>query len=377
MTESVVPGPAASYYQGHYWNDLPAVQRQLNVRATGDPDLAWHDHLRDRWGPFDRALVINCGNGWVERTLIERGVISRAVGTDVSTDLLDQAAGAARDLGLDLDYHVLDTNSAAFPDGPFDLVVNHAALHHVAYLDRVVRALCRLLTPDGVFVTWDYVGPHRNQYEAAAWEAAWQVNERLPPVVRNDLRYPHLPTMLATDPTEAIHSELVLPTLRRYLRIEHERALGGAIAYPVLTHNERLHGSDDAATVDAAAEAVMAADAEYTDGHPETTLFAYVVGRPDPVVLDDADQLAAWSAEEDEREATAVRSGGRYHPPTALGALSESLADARDVVAATPDRPATASDPAAVAATIPGRVLAQALYERLLARLRSRIPRRR
>jgi SAM-dependent methyltransferase len=79
-----------------------------------------------------------------------------------------------------LDYEQLDTNTAKFPTGPFDLVVNHAALHHVAYLDRVARKLCEILSPDGVLVSWDYVGSHRNQYSGAQWEAAWKVNLDLP-----------------------------------------------------------------------------------------------------------------------------------------------------------------------------------------------------
>ena len=44
-----------------------------------------------------------------------------------------------------------------FPLGEFDLVVNHAAAHHIAAIDRVFREICRILPEDGWFVSFDYV----------------------------------------------------------------------------------------------------------------------------------------------------------------------------------------------------------------------------
>ena len=66
----------------------------------------------------------------------------------------------------------------------------------------------------------DYVGPHRNQYTSAAWERAWSINDELPAQVRQIMTYPDLPTMLRDDPTEAIHSELIVETLHRYFHVE-------------------------------------------------------------------------------------------------------------------------------------------------------------
>jgi hypothetical protein len=87
-------------------------------------------------------------------------------------------------------------------------------------------------------VNWDYVGAHRNQYDAGSWEAAWAVNERLPIALQAELHYPHLPAMLIGDPTEAVHSELIRPVMSRYFELEIDRPLGGALAYPLLTFND-------------------------------------------------------------------------------------------------------------------------------------------
>jgi SAM-dependent methyltransferase len=320
----IVPSAGFEYYRDRYWNDFEPVVRELNERATGHRDVTWFEHLRGHAGPFRHALVLNCGNGWVERELLERGVVDSAVGVDVSDELLDEARGRATARDLPVRYERLDTNAAEFPDEPFDLVVNHAAMHHVAYIDRVTRRLHELLAPDGVFVSWDYVGPHRNQYSARQWEAAWETNLTLPEPVRQRMRYPLLPAMVEGDPTEAIHSELILPTMERYFDLDHRRDLGGGVGYLLLTHNDALHALPPE-QAEPHVRAVMAADAALTAADPSTSLFAYVIARPRPGALDDTEQLAAWTAAEDAREAAADAAGGYYYPRTAVAALAEPL----------------------------------------------------
>ena len=42
-----------------------------------------------------RALILNCGNGWVEREMVSANVMAEAVGIDYSEALLDEARQAA------------------------------------------------------------------------------------------------------------------------------------------------------------------------------------------------------------------------------------------------------------------------------------------
>jgi hypothetical protein len=142
------------------------------------------------------------------------------------------------------------------------------------------------------------------------------------------MRYPHLPTMLATDPTEAIHAELIEETFRRYFRVDEWVPLGGAIAYPLLTHNDALFAVDDAER-DPHVASILDADAAHLGSNPDSSLFAYFAGRPDKAVLDDAARLACWREEEDDREAAATAAGGEYYPHTALQDLTLALESQR------------------------------------------------
>jgi SAM-dependent methyltransferase len=307
------------YYDSGYWNDLAAVQRMFNERIAGGTPGPWFRDFCDRRGtPFARGLFLNCGNGWVEREMVAAGVVGEAVGVDYSDVLLEDARREASARDLPLTYHQMDVNTAAFPPGPFDLVVNYAAAHHIALIDRVFREICRMLPEDGWFLSFDYVGPHRNQYSTAAWERAWELNNELPEQLRQSMSYPHVPTMLQVDPTEAVHSELILQTLHRYFHVERFVPLGGAIAYPLLTHNERLFAHGDETERAAVVEEVLRVDEEFLAEHPDSTLFAYVAATPDKGALTRSECLADWEREERDREDRAQANGGAYYPDTAL-----------------------------------------------------------
>jgi SAM-dependent methyltransferase len=331
MTEYNVVNENSAVYYGHtYWNDIEVVRQELNRRLSGDPERDWVDQLRTATGDrqFKRALMLNCGNGHVDRGLLSRGVVAETIGIDCSPDLLEEARAHAAVTDLPARYHLLDVNGADFPEGPYDLVVNFAAAHHIQRLDRVLRKACALLADDGYLVAFDYVGPHRNQYPWAMWEAAHQANLSLPAELRQEMGYPHLPTMLAHDPTEAIHSELLMDVTRRYFVVDEYIPLGGGIGYLLLTHNQRLFSADPAEQAHWA-EHVMCLDARHLAEHPEHSLFAYWLARPDKTALERHEELARWQTEEEDREKAAQERGGEYYARSSLQSLTIELEDLR------------------------------------------------
>jgi SAM-dependent methyltransferase len=345
------------YYTGTYWNDFEVVRRRINAKISGNPTMKWHEHFARSTGrTFRRALVLNCGNGWVERELIEAGLVECAVGIDYAEPLLAEARVAAEREGLPISYHQGNVNEAAFPPGDYDLVVNHAAAHHIAFLDRVFRRICDILPEDGWFVNFDYVGPHRNQYRLDAWEAATSLNEQLPCSLRQRLDYPPIPVMLVVDPTEAVHAELIVDTFHRYFTCAQFTPLGGALAYPLLTHNPNMFEATEEGRT-SSIEAILEADERFLAAHPESTLFAYFAGTPNKAVLRDQALLDTWSDEEDVRERRALENGGEYYERGPLARTLIALEEARHLLA---------SDRARVAQleTELGAMRSRALYAR-------------
>lgn len=299
------------YYSGNYWNDFVAVRAILNRRATGEEQLEWYNYFfKQHPGPYKKVLMLNCGNGWLERKMHKRGYITELVGVDYSDELLDEARKKAGKLPFR--YYHMDINTGSFPEADFDLVINHAAAHHIAKLNKVFRRLLEITTNDALFVNYDYVGPHRNQYSMQQWHAASKLNKLLPETCQQALGYPHLPTMLVTDPSEAVHAELILETMGRYFTVDAFRPLGGALAYLLLTHNEAIQNAPKR-TVARALKTIMDADETYLAEHPESTMFAYWVAKPDKAVLRQTALLNTWQQAEDEREKNAVQAKGHYY----------------------------------------------------------------
>lgn len=312
------PSESFEYYtETVYWNDFPAVQAHLNRLATGHSTTDWMK-LLERYPPAQKLLSLNCGNGWVEREVCKRGYARSIVGTDISAPLLEQARQLAQQAGLAAQYVVMDANKASLGGLGFDAVLNHAALHHVAYIDHLVREILINLPPDGLLINYDYVGAHRNQYRWEAWSRMMELWDQLPPTLRTDLRYPHLQTMLATDPTEAVHAELIVKTLERYFDIVEQKVLGGAIAYQLLWNNRALHNARNTEHGFYWIERILEEDSEYTDNKIENSLFAVLICRPKKHVLNDEAQLAEWTRQEVERERLASENDGRYQPRNAL-----------------------------------------------------------
>ena len=304
---TTVPSLAADYYQSiSYWNHFELVYRRLNRRATGDENTFWYQELLAAGHRFERALILNCGNGWVERDLVRIGLVRKVVGIDISDDLLAQARSAASEAGIEAEYIRLDVNVDPTPAGEFDLIVNHAAAHHISAIDRVTRQLAHRLSNDGLFdglfVNWDYIGPHRNQYTAQQWEAAQLVNAELPAALRQEMRYPDIDTMLAVDPTEAVHSELIVSTQESYFDIANFRPLSGAIGYLLFTHNLPFY-EQPLDVVENRVLFVMDADERFLESNPDQSLFAYFIARKKNIAPS-ANDLRVWTADEESRERT-------------------------------------------------------------------------
>ncbi len=187
------------YYGGGYWNELEVVNETLNQRIGGRTLGPWFHDFSERCGKtFKRALILNCGNGWVERDMISAGLIAEAVGIDYSESLLEEARRAAATHGLPLRYRQMDVNSAEFPSEGFDLVVNYSAAHHISMIDRVFRSFaesCRRIPTIGSF---DAHRPASQSIDTSGNGSRGRNAQR-----RASLRmcvsqwlYPHLPTML-------------------------------------------------------------------------------------------------------------------------------------------------------------------------------------
>ena len=331
--EAVI-GPSSdfSYYRGDvYWNNFAHIVDHISKSISGHSNVGWIAHVRDTYGKRASGLFVGCGNGWVERDCYTQGLIEEAWGYDIMESSIAEARSKAEAINMPATYVVADGNNLDLGGRRFPLIVNFGAMHHVAYIDKLARFLRSSLEPDGVYIINDYTGAHRNQFEWPAWSRIVEVNASLPAEYRMTLSYPHMPTMLAMDPTEAIHSELQMETTRRYFDIEPEVSIGGAIAYQLLYNNHALHRDQFTEAGAETVSRILSADQALLRSDPSTNLFTFAVCRPKRDLPDQA-QLQAWTDEETRREKRSIGNNGRYYPPTALEVIYNEVTDLRDAV---------------------------------------------
>jgi SAM-dependent methyltransferase len=317
--DAMGPSEGFDYYTGLvYWNDFESVNNHFNCTISGSEDGDWYHYLREHFGTFQCGFFINCGNGWVERELFKVGVIKEAIGIDFSEKKIAEAIQGAQKIDMPARYFATDCNTFK-PDGlVVDLVVNHAAMHHVAYINKLTYNIARMLGVNGQYVAFDYVGAHRNQYSWPMWSAIIEFNETLPERYRANLIYPHMATMLHNDPTEAIHSEIQISVLKRYFDIETYCALGGPIAYHILFENLALYNERETPEGIATIERILEADINFTKQNPDVNLFAFWIAKPKVENFPTQAQINEWQLEENDREIAAIQNGGRYYAKSVL-----------------------------------------------------------
>lgn len=148
--------------EGAYWGSIDG--------DAGAPQI-WHDpalqeiffgaeerRFLDRaaaLGP--RALELGCGYGDLALDLAARGLDVTAI--DLSAERI--AAARARAPAGNPEFLAGDLNLMRLPDGPFDVVVAHDALHHLVSLDHVLAEVGRCLSPGGALLVYDFRGMGR------------------------------------------------------------------------------------------------------------------------------------------------------------------------------------------------------------------------
>ncbi len=270
------------HYTDTYWNDLDTVQEYINKHATDNKETIWQIDLLSRFAkyvPFQKCLVIGCGNGWVERQLFDLKVGLDFDAFDISEKYLEEAKEKKENRTIH--YFQSDLNNLeTLPINHYDAIFNVGVLHHGFRLSRTLWYLNRSLKPNGMMFNFDYVGPAQNNYSDNHLALLNKINQNLPE--RFQSPHPLRPSKIDFafgDPTEAVNADLVRPTFERFFDIIYQRELNGGIGYQLLVRNtEEFHKNDNDAKH--YLEKILQYDEKYASEQKIPVLFWYGVGRP-------------------------------------------------------------------------------------------------
>jgi SAM-dependent methyltransferase len=257
---------------------FPAIRTrscQLIFNETDATERAWCEYwtvekyLKDSM-PFEKCLSICCGFGEVERILSKLQVAKKIIGTDIAPGAVEEAKrrATADKLG-NIEYFVADLNQKQVPLDEYDLIWANGALHHIADLDGVISRLHAAMRDGGYLVSNEYVGPRYQQIGTRQQELVNAVKHLLPPELRakalcekpegnsimaKTMRYARrklerkrsgqiyeilwesqpVAHFLATDPSECVNSDQIIPTLKKYFDEVEVKFYNGSILFYAL-----------------------------------------------------------------------------------------------------------------------------------------------
>ena len=272
------------HYKDQFWNNLQLVQEYICDNATGNKQTIWQIDILSRFKqhlPFKEVLIVGCGNGWVERQLFDLGIGLHFDAFDISEKYLEDGRREKGDRPIN--YYKDDINNLeSLENAKYDAIFNVGALHHTFRLSRAIWKLSRSLKSNGLMFNFDYVGPSRNQYSEAHLKILETINSQLPKRFQSKHRLrPAKGSFEHGDPSEAIHSDLVRPTIERFFNIIYQRDLNGGVAYQILWNNiDEFKKYDEEAKQ--TLEFLLTKDEEYTKLDKVPVLFWYGVGIPKP-----------------------------------------------------------------------------------------------
>jgi len=266
---------SASEKNFYYFPAIRTRSCQLIFNETDATDRAWCEYwtvekyLKSSM-PFEKCLSICCGFGEVERTLSKLQVAKKIIGTDIAPGAIEEARRRAMADNLEnIEYCVANLNQEQLPSDEYDLIWANGALHHIADLDGVISKLHCAMQDGGYLVSNEYVGPKYQQIGTRQQELVNAVKHLLPPELRGKalcgkpygnsimakaMRYarrqlerkrsgqiyeilwerPPVEQFMATDPSECVNSDLIIPTLKRYFDEVEVKYFNGSILFYAL-----------------------------------------------------------------------------------------------------------------------------------------------
>ncbi len=227
---------------------LHQVRMRMNKKCTGHHNLEYEDYVVAKYLSDKNnlhMLSVGCGTGSRERKFAKYPQFGLIQGIDLAEKKTKEASRLAREENLtSIHYHAGDFMNLDFTAASFDLILFNASLHHFSHIDELLQSkILPLLKDDGIMVLFEYVGPNRLQWTKQQLEFTNSLLREIPEAyktragsssVKRKVYRPGLLRMMITDPSEAVDSESIFPSVHKHFKVLEEKKLGWDITHLLL-----------------------------------------------------------------------------------------------------------------------------------------------
>ena len=148
--------------RSHHDNVEKQFGSQANAYLTSTVHASGRDlqRLAERLSAFPQANVLDMGCGAGHASFAAAHQVKQVVAYDLSAQMLDVVAQAAKEKGLDnIATRQGYAESLPFEDGFFDVVISRYSAHHWHDVGQALREVKRVLKPGGVMIIMDVMSP--------------------------------------------------------------------------------------------------------------------------------------------------------------------------------------------------------------------------
>ena len=268
------------------WLDHPSIHAHYGTRCLVE-DQPWRKWVqRHLGGPAERSMELGCGSGSLSTQLYAMGSTREVEGVDISPERVAQAEIRRNELGAPGGFRVEDANRVVLEPGRYDLIVSSHSFHHFLDLERVMVQVLEALTPRGLFILEEYVGPTQFQWSEAQMAHTKDLLATIPERYRK-LKWdawkteegrPDPMDVVAGSPFESIRSAEIGPLFDYYFDVVHRRLAGGTIQH--LLYNGIMHNfRPDDPEAEALARRIWEAEDALIDSGRLPSDFQILIGR--------------------------------------------------------------------------------------------------
>lgn len=227
---------------------IPEIRSRWNEKCTGDKKLEYEDYFVNKYLSSRsnlRMLSIGCGTGARERKYAKYTNFALIEGIDLADKQIDEAKRTADKLNLyNIKYYAADFVNHDFEKDGYDVILFNSSLHHFDNIDKLLETKVKpLLKTDGYLVIFEFVGPTRLQWTKEQLDFSNLLLSEMPArfkrrfnsnILKRKVYRPGLLRMLAVDPSEAIDSDDIVPSLHKHFKIIEEKQVGWNILHILL-----------------------------------------------------------------------------------------------------------------------------------------------
>lgn len=235
-------------WQGLYWQSYILTAQHINRAISGEPSVDWLTFTKQRFfrKPVEVALSLGFGYGIVERVGIEQEIAERFEAYDISPEAVVVAREEAEKAGIAdrIEYAAADLNTITLEPGRYGAVFAAQTLHHIEALEHLLDQIRESLTPDGLLVVNEYVGPSRFQFPDEYLPLMDGLLAVLPESHRRSLKdgsvkekasRPNAKEVYDVDPSESVRSDEIMGLIEERFEIVYRADFGGTLLQFVLS----------------------------------------------------------------------------------------------------------------------------------------------